>query len=461
MSRDRLERKNAAAAPERPSGVAPGNEMRPHLRRYLERLCQVLDHASDAMVQDMLDEARELVDALRIYVLLDKLPDVVSPAPDKAARGRSALDKAAQREAEAGPIWVDTDRIDHPPVRVLPSWEPARLLSLPIPEPAGGADLGFLMLETSPLGRMLSSGELRCLHQLARRLGEILNARRPRLAVGAVPGAACRSALPHGLGTVPRKGGGATGVGVGEDGRTRSPGPARGDAPPGAERHAQMTEKFVHDMANLVAVIDGSARMLSEEFGRSAHLNRILEANRQILAIMETLRGTGRHEIRHRWVDLGRLLRAAADLVQAEWPEGIGLDLDLPGQEALALADPVQVSRIVLNLLCNARDAVARKTPGRAPEGRVRLSLRRQCDRPGAEDRAWYEFCIVDDGIGMDVDTRRNMFLPHFTRKGAAGSGLGIAFLDCQIRELGGRISVETAPGRGTTIRILWPEVFP
>lgn len=288
-------------------------------------------------------------------------------------------------------------------------------------------------------------------------MGEILNARRPRLAAGAAPGAECRGALLHGLGTAPRKDGGA----AGGDGRTRSPGPAGGDAPPGAERHAQMTEKFVHDMANLVAVIDGSARMLSEEFGGSAHLHRILEANRQILAIMETLRAAGRKELRHRWVDLGCLLRAATDLVQAEWPEGICLDLDLPGHEALALADPVQVSRIVLNLLCNARDAVARKTPGRAPEGRVRLSLRRQCDRPGAEDRAWYEFCIVDDGIGMDADTRRNMFLPHFTRKGGAGSGLGIAFLDCQIRELGGRISVETAPGQGTTIRILWPEVFP
>ncbi|OLS51293.1 hypothetical protein BV392_04265 [Rhodovulum sulfidophilum] len=221
-----------------------------------------------------------------------------------------------------------------------------------------------------------------------------------------------------------------------------------------------MTEKFVHDMANLVAVIDGSARMLREDLGGSAHLNRILEANRQILAIMETLRAAGRKEIRHRWVDLGCLLRAATDLVQAEWPEGICLDLDLPGQEALALADPVQVSRIVLNLLCNARDAVARKTPGRAPKGRVLLSLRRQCDPPGAEGRAWYEFRIVDDGIGMDADTRRNMFLPHFTRKGAAGSGLGIAFLDCQIHELGGRISVETAPGQGTAIRISWPEIF-
>jgi len=407
----------------------------------------------------MLDEARELVDALRIYVLLDQLPEVVSAAPDKTAPGKAALDKAAQCKAEAGRIWVDTDRIDHPPVRVAPQCEAAaRLLSLPIPEPAGDTDLGFLIVENRPSGRMLSSDDLRCLHRLARRLGEILNARLPRLAVGAALGAEFRSALPHGLGTAL---GGATGVGAGEDGRNRSLGPAGGDAPPGAERHAQMAEKFLHDMANLVAVIDGSARMLSGELGRSAHLNRILEANRQILAIMETLRAAGRKEIRHRWVDLGCLLRAATDLVQAEWPEGICLDLDLPGQEALALADPVQVSRIVLNLLCNARDAVARKTPGRAPEGRVRLSLRRQCDRPGAEDRAWYEFCIVDDGIGMDADTRRNMFLPHFTRKGGAGSGLGIAFLDCQIRELGGRISVETAPGLGTTIRILWPEVFP
>ncbi|WP_201150871.1 ATP-binding protein [Rhodovulum sulfidophilum] len=406
----------------------------------------------------MLDEARELVDALRIYVLLDQLPEVVSAAPDKTAPGKAALDKAAQCKAEAGRIWVDTDRIDHPPVRVAPQCEAAaRLLSLPIPELAGDTDLGFLIVENRPSGQMLSSDDLRCLHRLARRLGEILNA---RLAVGAAPGGECRGALAYGLGTAPCKEGGPAGLGADEGGQDRSPRPAGGAAPPGAERQAQMTEKFVHDMANLVAVIDGSARMLSGELGRSAHLNRILEANRQILAIMDTLRAAGRKEIRHRWVDLGRLLRAATDLVQAEWPEGICLDLDLPGQEALALADPVQVSRIVLNLLCNARDAVARKTPGRAPEGRVRLSLRRQCDRPGAEDRAWYEFCIVDDGIGMDADTRRNMFLPHFTRKGAAGSGLGIAFLDCQIRELGGRISVETAPGRGTAICILWPEIF-
>lgn len=155
MFRVRLERKTAAAAPERPSGVAPGAEMRPHLRRYSECMSQIPDHASDPAVQDMLDEARELVDALRIYVLLDQLPDVVSAAPDKTAQG-----KAAQCKAEAGGIWVDTDRIDRPPIRVLPTCEAARLLSLPIPEPAGGADLGFLILETRPLGRMLSSDEL-------------------------------------------------------------------------------------------------------------------------------------------------------------------------------------------------------------------------------------------------------------------------------------------------------------
>ncbi|MBL3596776.1 HAMP domain-containing histidine kinase [Rhodovulum sulfidophilum] len=417
--------------------------MRLHLRRYLEHLRRVPDDASDGAVQDMLDEARQLVDGSRIYVMLDLAPGAAS-----------AL------EGKPGRIWGDTGLIGRPPVRVAPQCEAARLLSLPIPEPAGDTDLGFLIVENRLSDRMLSSDELRCLHRLARRLGEILNARGLRPGVGAAQGAACRSALRHGLGTAPCKDGGTAGVRADEDERKRRPGSAGGGASLGAERHAQMVEKFVHDMANLVAVIDGSARMLSEELGGSAHLKRILEANRQILAIMETLRGAGRHEIRHRWVDLGRLLRAAADLVQAEWPKGIRLDLDLPGQEALALADPVQVSRIVLNLLCNARDAVARKTPGRAPEGRVRLSLRRQCYRPGAEDRAWYEFCIVDDGIGMDADTRRNMFLPHFTRKGAAGSGLGIAFLDCQIRELGGRISVETAPGRGTAICILWPEVF-
>ncbi|WP_081380657.1 sensor histidine kinase [Rhodovulum sulfidophilum] len=414
--------------------------MHPHLRRYLEHLRRVPDHASDRAMQDLLDEARELVDALRIYVLSDHVSDAASAVQGKAGR-----------------IGGDTGLIGRPPVRGAPQCEAARLLSLPIPEPAGDTDLGFLIVENRPSDRMPSSEELRCLHRLARRLGEILSARGLRLAVGAAQGAAGHVARRTGLGAAPSKDRAPAGIGADEGAQDQVP-VVR--ARSGGERQAQMIERFVHDMANLVAVIDGSARMLSEEFGRSAHLHRILEANRQILAMMETLRAAGHHEIRHRWVDLGHLVRAAADLLQAGWPEGIRLDLDLPGHEALALADPVQVSRIVLNLLCNARDGVARKAPGRAPEGRVLLSLRRQCDRPGAEGRVWYEFYIVDDGIGMDADTRRNMFLPHFTRKGAAGTGLGIAFLDCQIRELGGRISVETALGQGTTIRILWPEVF-
>ncbi|ARC88364.1 ATP-binding protein [Rhodovulum sp. MB263] len=409
--------------------------MRPHLRKYLAHLRRVPDDASDCAVREMLDEARELVDALRVYVLLDLASDAVA-----AARGRPGR----------------PDRIDPGAVRVAAQCETVRLLSLPIPAPAGGADLGFLMLETRLPGRMLYSDELRYLHRLARRLGEILKARGLRLAVGVGDGAAGHDARWLAVGAVPPEDGAPAGKTVGEGASHQGPG---GCSRPGGERQAQMIESFVHDMGNLVAVIEGSARMLGREVGRSAHLHRILEADRQILEMMEALRAAGRDEIRKRWVDLGHLLRAAADLVRVDWPEGIRFELDLPQEEALVLADPVQVSRIVLNLLRNACDGVARKTSGRAPEGMVRLSLRRQDEGPSAEERVWYELCVADDGIGMDAETRRKMFLPHFTRKGAAGSGLGIAFLDCLIRELGGRITVETAPGQGTVIRILWPEI--
>ncbi|MCE8472836.1 hypothetical protein LZ189_28015, partial [Rhodovulum sulfidophilum] len=89
-------------------------------------------------MQDMLDGARQLVDGSRIYVMLDLAPGATS-----------AL------EGKPGRIWGDTGLIGRPPVRVAPQCEAARLLSLPIPEPAGDTDLGFLIVENRPSDRML------------------------------------------------------------------------------------------------------------------------------------------------------------------------------------------------------------------------------------------------------------------------------------------------------------------
>ncbi|HKE94372.1 MAG TPA: ATP-binding protein, partial [Povalibacter sp.] len=106
--------------------------------------------------------------------------------------------------------------------------------------------------------------------------------------------------------------------------------------------------------------------------------------------------------------------------------------------------DFARVEQIVINLVTNA----AKYTD---EGGRVSVTV--QCHGPeiGIE--------VADTGIGMDEDTRANMFKPFFTTKGENGTGLGLAIVDQIIARVGGFIRVESQQARGTTVRLYIPRI--
>jgi signal transduction histidine kinase len=65
-------------------------------------------------------------------------------------------------------------------------------------------------------------------------------------------------------------------------------------------------------------------------------------------------------------------------------------------------------------------------------------------------------FEITDNGIGMDKSTRRNILEEFFSTKGSAGTGLGLAVVDKVVNKHGGRIEVESEPGKGSTFKIIF-----
>jgi signal transduction histidine kinase len=107
-------------------------------------------------------------------------------------------------------------------------------------------------------------------------------------------------------------------------------------------------------------------------------------------------------------------------------------------------ADRDQLTQVLVNLLENARDAVAEG--GGAVEVETRLDGREVV------------LTVRDDGPGMSEEVRAKIFVPYFTTK-AKGTGLGLAIVHRIVTDHGGTIAVESAPGRGAAFVIRLPVV--
>ncbi len=133
-------------------------------------------------------------------------------------------------------------------------------------------------------------------------------------------------------------------------------------------------------------------------------------------------------------------------------PSGIGFDLDIPAGLVLD-SYPGAWGQVVTNLFVNA---VTHAWPEGTPAGHMMLTARRLDG-----DRVAIDF--ADDGVGMSAEVSRRAFEPFFTtRRGAGGSGLGLHIVyNIVTHRLGGRIALETAPGRGCRFRITLPTSAP
>jgi CheY-like chemotaxis protein len=133
--------------------------------------------------------------------------------------------------------------------------------------------------------------------------------------------------------------------------------------------------------------------------------------------------------------------------------EDVEITIDLDPALPRILADPAQISQVLLNLAVNARDAMP---------GGGRLAIRTRAPRVDAmsppEQPRTIELAIADTGCGMTDAVRARIFEPFFTTKGVGrGTGLGLATVYGVIEQSGGQIEVESAPGAGTTFVIRLP----
>ncbi len=210
----------------------------------------------------------------------------------------------------------------------------------------------------------------------------------------------------------------------------------------------QLAGGIAHDFNNLLTGIGGYADLASGSAESGSTVARCLAGIRTAAAeatsLTSRLLAFSRRDVpERRPVDVNELARATGDLLARLVREDLLIELDLDERLPAVAADPVQLKQVVLNLALNARDAM---TDG----GALRIETR--AEQGSAVLR------VHDEGIGMDEETRRRALEPFFTTKPPGeGTGLGLALAYGVVESLGGRLTIVSAPGKGTTVEVALP----
>ena len=214
-----------------------------------------------------------------------------------------------------------------------------------------------------------------------------------------------------------------------------------------------------HDFNNLLTVVQGNADDVLEDAGlpvaARARIQEIREAARRAATLTRQLLAFGRRqELTPVQLELSALVRDTGRLLSRLVGEHITVAQEVGTTDAWVEADRSQLEQVLLNLAINARDAMP--SGGRLAVGVELTRLRGEvAELPAGE---YCALVVRDTGVGMDEETQQRIFEPFFTTKDASrGTGLGLATVYGIVRQSGGAVVVESAPGAGSTFRVLLP----
>ncbi len=232
------------------------------------------------------------------------------------------------------------------------------------------------------------------------------------------------------------------------------------------EAVGQLTGGIAHDFNNMLQGIAGSVEMAGRRAseGRTADVLRLLDharhgVNRAAGLTRRLLAFARRQRLEPKPVDPDAVVAGMADLVRRTVGPAIRLDLRLRDGRARVLCDPTELESALLNICINARDAMPAGGELTIGTDDIDLTAADLIGSEGAEPGGYVAISIADTGKGMPATVMERAFEPFFTTKPLGhGTGLGLSQVYGFVHQSGGVVRLESAPGKGTTVRILLPQ---
>ncbi len=209
-----------------------------------------------------------------------------------------------------------------------------------------------------------------------------------------------------------------------------------------------------HSIKGMLTGMDGGLYLLDSGL-KNRDYDRILKGNETVTLMVARIRKmvldilyyAKERELQHTHINTAKFSRDVASAVAAKIKQSsVRFKTDFDSSSQVIAIDTAQMRSALINILENALDACEEDNSKKDHE--IIFSVK--------QDNRSAIFSIKDNGLGMDQETRENMFTLFFSSKGHKGTGLGLFISNRIIEQHGGAITVESVPAKGTcfTIRI-------
>jgi PAS domain S-box-containing protein len=226
------------------------------------------------------------------------------------------------------------------------------------------------------------------------------------------------------------------------------------------EAVGQFTGGAAHDFNNLLMAILGSLEILRKRLPNDPRLLALLDnavqgAKRGSSLTQRMLAFARRQELKHEAVDLAHLVNNMLELLERSLGPAINIETRFPLEVVRVRTDANQLETALLNLAINSRDAMPNG-------GTITISVVEHAiaaaHPTGLPPGPYACLVVADTGQGMDEATVARATEPFFTTKGIGkGTGLGLSMVDGLTAQSGGKLIVQSIPGRGTTMELWFP----